>query len=111
MKDIDIIKNNKLIAFSDFSSDDIRDWVNDIGNPSNEFSLKTIPYHKDWNMLMSVVEKINNRDWVTIYRDECKIHALIVGEFDDIVVVKEGEPTINSVYEAVVKYIKWYNKR
>ena len=55
---------------------------------------------------MPVVEKINKRDWVTIYGDQCKIHSLVVGEFEDINIINEGQPMINSVYEAVLKYIE-----
>ena len=65
-----------------------------------------ISYHNSWDWLMLVVEKINKRDWVTIYCDECKIHALNSGEFEDIVVIKEGGKLIETVYEAVVKYIE-----
>lgn len=77
----------------------------------DEQGVRNIPkYNEDWNALMPVVEKINKRDWVTIYNDECKIHSLVVGEFEDIDVINEGEPLIKSVYEAVFKYIEWYNK-
>ena len=63
-------------------------------------------YKNSWDELMPVVEKINECDWVTIYSDECKIHSLQVNEFEDIIVTKEGESLINSVYEAVLKYVK-----
>lgn len=69
---------------------------------------KNFRYHSDWNWIMPVVEKINTRDWVTIYNDECKIHALIHGEFETIDIIKEGQPLIKSVFEAVVKYAEWY---
>jgi hypothetical protein len=67
---------------------------------------EALPDYKEWNNLMPVVEKINKRDWVTIYRDECKIHSLVVGEFEDINIINEGQPTIKSVYEAVLKYVE-----
>ena len=66
-------------------------------------------YDCDWNALMPVVEDINKRDWVTILADECKIHSLINGEFETIKITKEGEPLISVVYDAVLKYAKWYN--
>jgi len=65
-------------------------------------------FNSDWNWLMCVVDFINSRDWVTIYRDECKIHALLVGEFEDIKIVNEEEPLINIVYRACGIYAKWY---
>lgn len=66
-------------------------------------------YSTEWGSLMPVVEKINERDWVTIKADECKIHSLWVGEFGDFLVVKEGRPLIESVYAAVLAYATWYN--
>jgi hypothetical protein len=67
---------------------------------------EALPTYKEWNYLMPVVEKINKRDWVTIYSDQCKIHSLVVGEFEDINIINEGQPMINSVYEAVLKYVE-----
>lgn len=67
-------------------------------------------FSSDWNWLMYVVEFINKRDWVTIYRDECKIHALLVGEFEDIQVVDEENPIIHTIYTACGKYAEWYLK-
>ena len=66
-------------------------------------------YDSEWGDVMPVVEKINKRDWVTIYNDECKIHALVVGEFEDIDIINEGEPLIKSIYEAVLKYAEWHS--
>ena len=67
---------------------------------------EALPTYKEWNELMPVVEKINKRDWVTIYSDQCKIHSLVVGEFEDINIINEGQPLIKSVYEAVLKYVE-----
>lgn len=66
-------------------------------------------FSSDWNWLMYVVEFINKRDWVTIYRDECKIHSLIVGEFEDIISTDE-ESLFNAIYLSCVKYAEWYLK-
>ncbi|TDD75634.1 hypothetical protein [Flavobacterium caseinilyticum] len=68
--------------------------------------FEALPNYKEWNELMPVVEKINKRDWVTIYNDQCKIHSLIVGEFEDINIINEGQPMIKSVYEAVLEYVE-----
>ena len=76
-------------------------------NNSKTKDFEAIPNYKNsWDDLMPVVEKINERDWVTIYSDECKIHSLQVNEFEDIIVTREGKPLIKSVYEAVLKYVK-----
>ena len=79
-----------------------------MSEPESSSKFGQIPYHLKWDCLMPVVERINKRDWVTIYNDECKIHALIVDEFETIDTVKEGEPLILAVYEAVYKYVEWY---
>jgi len=67
-------------------------------------------YNHDWGDLMPVVEKINERDWVSIFGGECKIHSLIVDEFKTIKVIAEGESLREVVYEAVLKYAEWYAK-
>jgi hypothetical protein len=74
------------------------------------FYGEELKFHRSWDWLMPVVEKINKRDYVTMYYDECRIHALKIGEFEEIKVIREGEPLIDAVYEAVVKYIEIYNK-
>lgn len=66
-------------------------------------------YNESWDFLMPVVEKINKRDWVTLFSDECKIHALQNREFEDIKVVNEGMPLIKTVFEAIMKYVEWYS--
>jgi hypothetical protein len=76
-------------------------------NNSKTKDFEGLPdYKNSWDDLMPVVEKINKHNWVTIFADECKIHSLKVGEFEDIIITKEGEPLINSVYCAVLEYIK-----
>jgi len=72
--------------------------------------ISSLEFQYSWDWLMPVVEKINERDWVTIFSDECKIHSLNVNEFEDIVVINEGTSLIKTVYEAVCKYIEWYNE-
>lgn len=65
-------------------------------------------YNSSWDYLMQVVEKINKRDWVTIYSDEFKIHSMKVDEFEEIQVINEGEPLIKSVFEACFQYAEWF---
>lgn len=65
-----------------------------------------LKYDSDYNMIMKAVEKVNEHDWVTIYADSCKIHALNPGEFEEIHVELEGQPMINSIFKALVEYAK-----
>lgn len=62
-------------------------------------------FDKNYQWLMLVVEKINKRDKVTIYSDECKIHAMIPDQFKPIDIIVEGEPAICSIFLAVDAYI------
>ena len=78
------------------------------GSDDEPLFVDTFYYPTDWSCLMPVVEEINKRDWVTIYNDSCKIHSLVVNEFETIEVINEGEPLIKSVFEAVGRYSEWY---
>jgi len=69
----------------------------------------TINFFLDYSWLMPVVEKINTRDFVTIYADECKIHPSVPNEFETIKVIKEGCFLKDAIFEAVAKYAIWYN--
>jgi len=83
-------------------------WYNVIAGDKGYRIAENFEFHKNWSWLMPVVEKINKRDWVTIYNDECKIHALVNGEFETIDIINEGQPLIKSVFEAVAKYAEWH---
>lgn len=106
---MDIIKCNKKIAiYMGFVEDG-----NNITHPEfgtlTEKGLRLLKYHESYEQLMPVVDKINKRDFVTIYSDECKIHALAADEFETIISINEGEPMLKSIYESVVKYIDMLN--
>ena len=45
------------------------------GNYNFSCDIIDMKFHNSFDWLMPVVEKINSIDWVTIYSDECKIHA------------------------------------
>lgn len=66
----------------------------------------SMSYDTNYNWIMEVVEEVNKRDWVTIYADSCKIHALNNDEFETIEVTNEGQPMIKSIFEALVQYAK-----
>lgn len=70
-------------------------------------------YHKSWDWLMPVVEKIEMLDCVlavTISTNEVTIESMNE-EFTFIEVIRwEDKDSIRGVYKAVVEFIEWYNK-
>lgn len=73
-------------------------------------------YHESWDWLMPVVEKIesfifdeNNSYNVTIgSTNYCIIQD---SNGDSVEIIKDnGETKLETVYQAVVEFIKWYNK-
>lgn len=83
-------------------------WYNTFEAKGGYRLTSGLKYHSDWSWLMSAVEKINERDYVTIFCDECRIHSLKVGEFKDIIVINESYSLIKLTFDAVVKYATWY---
>lgn len=66
-------------------------------------------YHENYGKLMPVVDKINCRDWVTIFSDACKIHSLMIDEFETIDIIEEGCDEVKiPIWKAVSKYCKWF---
>jgi len=75
-------------------------------------------FHKDWNWLMMAVEKIESlkledRMSVTIVGRAC----LIVSEYGNLIEAEvrtytwKDSTKINSTWDAVVKFIKWFNEQ
>lgn len=97
-----IIDGNKLIAEFDGVPTDI---VNN--------TVKYLEYHKDWNWIMPVVEKIGLlKNRIIIHRDFKLIYCEIICRINGISkeILEFDKTSINATYKAVVKFIKWYNK-
>jgi len=108
MNNEQILENNKLIG--EFMGGSFTDKYKAAPKNIPVFAIdantvEKLGYHASWDWLMPVVEQINKRDWVTIYSDECKIHALQADEFETIQIIGEGKPLPDTVYAAVVQYI------
>ena len=95
------IENNKLIAeflgetkqpfeFIKFG------YVNGIGEWKDTFFDNQLKFHKDWNWLMEVVNKILN---ISVELD-------VMDKYYDII---DRMPVIESVYKECVTFIEWYN--
>ena len=121
-----IIENNKLIAeFLNWEFDDLSETfetpflklVEPHAFGDEQFSCKLqdfeLEFHTDWNWLMEVVEKIEETEIENnilmlesigneakfIYDDGCRFLNSNI-----------GETKIEAVYNACVKFIKWYNE-
>lgn len=73
-------------------------------------------FHKSWDWLMPVVEKIENADCVSHigWTIDLGLFVIEVETNEEIRTLesnKNHETNIQCVYNAVVKFIKWYNKK
>ena len=103
-------KTNELIAeFMGVDHVDIDTWLETNSN---------LKYHTSWDWLMPVVDKIectstDNKDNsdnffnVTIEVFECNINGVDA----DINICENGHTKRKATYNAVVKFIKWYNEK
>lgn len=66
-------------------------------------------YHKSWNHLMPVVEKIGYKAYVAIetrataIEDKGNVISLVLG-------TSENPTMLDNTYKTVIEFIKWYNK-
>jgi hypothetical protein len=75
----------------------------------DEFKYKSyLSYHKSWDELMPVVEKIEEEYEVSILGDECEISTM--GYRVSRIVLVQDSNKLNGVYKAVVEFIQWYNR-
>ena len=77
--------------------------------------VRDLIFHSDWNWLMEVVEKIEECDIVASFQiEQPTIYIWASSEsdsFEDIEVDIFDKTKIEAVYEAVVKFINFYNKQ
>ena len=124
-----IIENNKLIAeFLDWEFDDLSETfetpflklVETHAFGDEQFSCKLqdfeLEFHRSWDWLMVVVEKIESIEYgiyqVDILQEGCKILERCRLLIDNRVGKLESDTTkIESVYLACVEFIKWYNNK
>lgn len=72
------------------------------------FESKNLMYNKSWDWLMPVLEKIESMGYDTVIRwQECVNTVYIHDTEADSV----GYEKIESVFNAVVSFIKWYNTK
>lgn len=118
----EILKNNKLIA--EFMGDTFHTnimigmdhcdeaWLR---NLDNEY-YDSLYYHKSWDWLMPVVEKIEKTNYVKIVGNHCSINKSLHKEFNNWVcnigmTFAPCETKLEAVHTAVIKFINWYNTK
>lgn len=107
-----ITENNKLIAeFMDL------ELPLKISEYSTMISKTNGNYHKDWNWLMNVVEKIESLDCVIDFKITIE-YVEIIARMGKGIVFKNCIFDIDycttkreAIYNACVEFIKWYNKQ
>lgn len=62
-----------------------------------------LTYHKDWSLLMPIIEKINKLPKI---KDNVLMQVNIWGEVEEALLTID----IKNVWSAVVYFIGWYNK-
>ena len=113
-----IIENNKLIAeflgeikqpfeFPQFG------YINIMGDWKDTFFDDQLKFHKDWNWLMEVVEKIESlsKEGETYMFSITKFSARVTYKGSRIVDLPIDNTKIEAVYNACVEFIKWYNEQ
>ena len=91
----------------------LEEIINEVEEFGTELSPSITWYHNSWDWLMPVVLKINTMDnfdySVKIFTMDCQIENS-KGEIIARCECKYNpDELINSVWEAVVEFIKWYN--
>lgn len=117
---MNILKGNKLIAeFMNFR------WIEEDANwyvPTDEYSkfgasfkVDDLKFHKSWDWLMPVVEKIGDIEGCCFELHEGNNHVAQIWYCPkpyDLTVFSEKDNTlINNTWEVIVEFIQWYNKQ
>ena len=125
-----IVENNRLIAeFLEFQSTTLGWFDNEehLINVETDNTFDDLKFHKDWNWLMVVVEKIESvksydRDVfgteVKIYKDKCTIKSehyntkgVVYSKEQYFDGIRQEKSKLESTYTLCVDFIKWYNNQ
>jgi hypothetical protein len=115
-----IIESNCLIAeFLGYESYTGNGYRNFIFSDDNHRTDVDLHYHHDWNWLMPVVDKIEEIEGVNNITEGYDVticrHQIWIQDFDhnNVIVDLDGydQTKIEVTFDAVVEFIKWYNKQ
>lgn len=115
MKQQSVIEGNRAIAeFMELETCTDPDHVNDkcyaVPYAKGYHRAKQLQYHSSWDWLMPVVEKIeklsgDEQFQVQIIIGDCYISTNNSGIYFQVV----GNKKIDSVWQAIIQFIQWYN--
>lgn len=112
----DIEQGNKAIAiFDGYKESDGKLWRNHAWT-----TVAGLKYHKDWNHLMPIVEKIisesgayfySDWNWKIINGNKVKTFRFGIKEAADYLIEDESESLIDAAWKAVIQFIQWLNTK
>lgn len=106
-----VIENNKLIA--EFMTKEPEVLKRDLNKAG---TLESMQYHSSWDWLMPVVDKIedfleeHSMALFNVQIEQCWCEILD-NKTSDTIAQGEGNNKLDATYDAVVQFIKWYNKQ
>lgn len=122
---MDIKESNKLIAefmgWYQEDGDDLHWMVNDgisikvIYSIPNNYPHRTLPFHRSWDWLMPVVEKIQSVGYNISISTNGFVKIVKVGGVGktdtNVIPIRYFGNLKENVYNSVVEFIKWYNEK
>ncbi len=104
MTETEILEGNKLIrVFMVGFVEGDSFWI---GDDANEYSDE-IKYHKSWNWIMPVIEKIETMDYG--FKMCRKVVEVYVDSTKSVIVKTKEASRMESLFKAVVEFINLYN--
>jgi len=109
MTDKEILENNKLIANFYDTYLTVKYITTTVQQHISNY--KDLRFHESWDWLMPVIIKIEKLGFSvdTKYCHCIIINGLNCDKYININTLKESK--IKAVYEAIIKFIKWYNEK
>lgn len=99
----------------------IIECIKDGTNEKHFFIPDEMEFREDWRWLMPVVDKIegfqDGKDGDSIrghlynFRIEQNFVYILDGESMDVIIEMNGDNKLDATYNAVVEFIKWFNKK
>lgn len=107
--------NEPTIEIMNHEIFDFMEYVHSVHKEMDEWEMKTLKFHEDWNQLMRVVEKIRNLGYhieITISVDiSVDIIKLRGDPSKDVLHITSYSSALNAVYTAVYQFITWLNQQ